>query len=151
MLSKRSVVSNLKKNLESFLKEEIEIFMSEFPEISYSNIAFSYDPAHCEFSMSFNTEFDRNKAVLIYDSIDKYEVVHNPKYWRNQFVNFLDLIDPEHYEAYFGSNITDLYDIVVLEIYKFMNSHIYKAFKKDAEFEAAFVVLEPFENFKLNA
>ena len=95
--------------------------------------------------------FDRNKAVLIYSDISKDMVVHNPKYWRNQFVSFLDLIEPEHYEAYFSENIMDLYDIIVLELYKFMNSHIYKAFKQDKEFEASFVVLEPFENFKLNA
>lgn len=151
MLSKRSVISNLKKNLESFLKDEIQTFINQFPDISFSNIAFSYDVAECELSMSFNTAFDRNKAVLIYPEIDEYEVVHNPKYWRNQFIGFLQVIEIEHYESYFSSNITDLYDIVVLELYKFMNSHIYKALKKDNDFEAAFVVLEPFENFKLNA
>lgn len=151
MLSKRSVISNLKKNLESFLKDEMQIMVDTYPEISYSNIAFSYDPEQYEFSLSFNTMFDRNKAVLIYSDISEDMVIHNPKYWRNQFVSFLDLIEPEHYEAYFSENIMDLYDIVVLELYKFMNSHIYKAFKQDKEFEASFVVLEPFENFKLNA
>lgn len=151
MLSKRSVVANMKKNIESFLKEEMHLFLKKDENISYSNIAFSYDPKHYEFSLSFNTVFDRNKAILIYSDVSEDEVIHNPNYWRNQFVNFLDLIDAEHYEAYFSSNITDLYDIVVLELYKFMNSHIYKACDKDSEFEVAFVVLEPFENFKLNA
>lgn len=150
MLSKRSVISNMKKNLELFLKEEMQLFLQTYPDISYSNIAFSYDPQQYEFSLSFNTVFDRNKAMLIYPDQDAQEVIHNPKYWRHQFVNFMDVIAPEHYDAYF-SNLTDLYDIVVLELYKFMNSHIYKACTKDRDFEAAFVVLEPFENFKLNA
>lgn len=151
MLSKRSVISNMKKNMESFLKEEMQHFVHAYPEIAYCNIAFSYDPDNYEFSLSFNTSFDRNKAILIYPLVDEFEVVHNPKYWRHQFVNFLELIEPEHYEAYFSSNITDLYDIVVLELYKFMNSHIYKACHKETDFEVSFVVLEPFENFKLNA
>ena len=51
MLSKRSVISNLKKNLESFLKDEMQIMVDTYPEISYSNIAFSYDPEQYEFSL----------------------------------------------------------------------------------------------------
>lgn len=151
MLSKRTVVTNLKHNLELFLKEEMQMFVEAFPDVSYSNIAFSYDPSQYEFSLSFNTAFDRNKAVLMYEDIDEKTVIQNPKYWRNQFVNFLEIIDPEHFQAYFSENITDLYDVIVLELYKFMNSHIYKACRKDPVFEISFVVMDPFESFKLNA
>ena len=70
MLSKRTVVSNLKKNIQSFLKDEMQGFIQEYKDISYSNIAFSYDPKEFEFSLSFNTVFDRNKAVLLYENID---------------------------------------------------------------------------------
>lgn len=151
MLSRRSVVSNLKKNIEMFLKDNMQLFINEFPDISYSDIAFSYDPSEYELSLSFNTVFDRNKAVLIYKDVNEDMVIKNPKYWRNQYIAFLDVIDQEHYQEYFSSNITDLYDVIVLELYKFMNSHIYKALKKDTDFEVSFVVSEPFEHFKLNA
>lgn len=150
MLSKRSVVTNLKNSLQSFLKEEMTEFKGLYPQISFSNLAFCYDASECVFSFSCNTAFDRNKAVLIYKTVDADFVRKNPKHWRYQDVALLDLIDEEHFNAYFGENVDDFYNIIVSELVRFMNSHVFKSLRKEPEFKASFVLLDPFESIALN-
>lgn len=150
MLSKRSVVSNLRKRTESFLKDEVAIFNDSYEGIEFSNIAFSYHPADFQFSFSLNTAFDQNKAVLIFKNIDSDIVRSNPKHWRYQDVAFLDLIDPEHFDAYYKDNIDDFYNLLVSELVKFMNTHIYRSIKKAKDCKITFVVVEPFESIDLN-
>lgn len=149
MLSKRSVVTNLKKNIEVFMKEELAQFNTLYDNIEYTKIAFCFDQVHGSFSFSINTRFDENKAVLIYSGTDSDFVISNPKHWRYQDIGIIDLIETEHFEAYFGQNVDELYDIMTIELKKFMNSHVYKGLKRSKDFVATFVVEEPFQCFVL--
>lgn len=147
MLSKRSVLSNFRKGLQSFLREEFTNFNANYDKIEFTDLAFSYDSHDHSFSFSLNTAFDRNKAVLIFKQVDEDMVRKNPKHWRYQDIALHDLIEEEHFEAYFTEE--EFESLLIGELQKFLNSHAFKALKKADTFNAYLVHDEPFSVISL--
>lgn len=149
MLSKRTVISNFQKKLEIFLKDEVSIFCTQFESIDFSNFAFCFNSEDRELSFSLNTAFDRNKALLIFAKTNPDVIRSNPKHWRHQDVAFLNLMDEDHFNAYF-ENRDDFYNLLVGELLRFMNTHVYKSLRKDPNYKVSFVIVEPFQCILLN-
>ena len=148
MLSKRSVVSNLKKNVNEFVKGDLINFILINQDIKFSDLAFVLDLESLTLSFSLNTQFDFEKTKLIYGSEIDLSINH-PKYWHYQDVSICDVINEEHYETYFLGREFELLTIIKTQISLFTSGRMYRKLPKDKSFSMSLLLLEPYTKFIL--
>ena len=148
MLSKRSVVSNLKKNVNEFIKGDLVNFILTNQDIKFSDLAFVLDLESLTLSFSLNTQFDLEKTKLIYAKEVELSTNH-PKYWHYQDVSMCDVINEEHFDEYFNGRESELLTIIKTQIALFTSGRMYRKLPKDNSFSMSLLLLEPYTKYIL--
>ncbi len=142
MLSKRSVVSNLKQNIDDFLRAAMQEFIDMDESVQYSHIIYSIDLESCTFSFSVNTHFDANKAELMYQGqVEDFDL---PRFSRYQDYAMCHFIEEQHLKAYYAEETNELLMLIQTQIKSFMSSRIYGKLPKTQDFKAQVQIVEPF-------
>ncbi|QIK70060.1 hypothetical protein G7062_07080 [Erysipelothrix sp. HDW6C] len=144
VVSKRTLITNYKRNLRAYFEEQFAVFFQSIPDIAFSAIAFEVVPETGEVTVSLNTEFDFYRKLHYYktqkivDSTLTEDSLHSLKCtirdWNYQAIATNQPVDEDVIAFHFQDKPEQFMNLFVNAILEFMDTDAYQLLPKVNDF-----------------
>ncbi|WP_342621294.1 DUF4303 domain-containing protein [Erysipelothrix sp. P66] len=140
VVSKRTAITNIKKETASFLEENMRHFIIDNAAMEFYAMAIDVNPQNGMLSISLNTDFDFNKKLHQYriqsnnNRYNEREAIETLKFttneWHYQAFASSCPISQELYDHYFRQNFEAYLEIITSCLVEFKTTAVYDEISK---------------------